>query len=91
MLHDPASKVSHEVIRPSTSGFSSFDSLKRKYESASRFIQGLFHNKGEDSVANKEKIITDEEQNDEIKCDVKDNAKEKGETLIIESSGSKDD
>ena len=92
MLHDPetASKVSHEVIRPSTPEFSSFDYLKKGYESASRFIKGLFHNKEGNSAANEEKIITDEEQSGEIKCDAKDNAKEQGETLIIESSGSKD-
>ena len=56
------SKVSHEAMMASTPEVSSFESLRKGYESVSKSIKGLFHNKEGNLVTNKEQIWVDKKQ-----------------------------
>ena len=58
-------------MRASAPEISSFESLRKGYESVSRFIKGLFNNKEGNLVTNKEQIWVDKEQSNVIEIDKK--------------------
>ena len=80
------SKVSHEAMMVSAPEVSLFESLRKGYESVSKSIIGLFHNKEGNLVTNKEQIWVDKEQSNVIEIDIKESTKEQGEELKIKGS-----